>query len=154
MGAVYFYHMTRSPLGATLPLLLTKSIGAGWRVLLRAQTPEQEAHVDDLLWTHDPGSFLPHGRDDPAGVNPVLIGNQDTALAGREALISVFGAEIGAEEAQASQRGMILFDGQDESAVAHARTQWKTLTGAGIAAQYWSDAEGSWQMKAEAGAQD
>ena len=31
MGAAYFYHLTRQPLEATLPMLLEKSLGAGWR---------------------------------------------------------------------------------------------------------------------------
>ena len=29
MGAAYFYHLTRQPLEATLPMLLEKSLGAG-----------------------------------------------------------------------------------------------------------------------------
>jgi DNA polymerase-3 subunit chi len=30
-----------------------------------------------------------------------------------------------------------------------ARVQWKALTGAGCAAQYWSEESGNWEKKAE-----
>jgi len=30
-----------------------------------------------------------------------------------------------------------------------ARAQWRSLTGAGIAAEYWSEESGRWQKKAE-----
>ncbi len=153
MGAVYFYHMTRAPLSATLPSLLKKSLGAGWRVLVRAPDVEAQGRIDDLLWTYDAGSFLPHGVED-GPPQAILIGSVETALGARDAVVSVLGADIGAEEAQAAIRGMILFDGEDQSAVSHARTQWRALTGAGVQAQYWSDAEGGWQMKAEAGGGD
>lgn len=150
MGAVYFYQMTRSPLGATLPTLLMKSLGAGWRVLVRTPNAQAQARIDDLLWSYDPGSFLSHGINETTGRQAVLIGAGETPLDGRDAVVSVLGAEIAAPEAQAATRGMILFDGHDEGAIAHARTQWRALTGAGVAAQYWSDAEDGWQMKAEA----
>jgi DNA polymerase-3 subunit chi len=35
--------------------------------------------------------------------------------------------------------------------VARARDQWRGLTRAGIAAQYWSEESGSWVKKAETG---
>ena len=148
MGAVYFYHMTRSPLTATLPSLLQKSLGAGWRVLVRAPDVATRDQIDDMLWTFDPGSFLPHGVEDGPDLT-VLVAAPEVERGDRDAVISVLGADVSAADATACTRGMILFDGQDEAAVAHARKQWKALTTEGIAAQYWSDAEGGWQMKAQ-----
>ena len=63
MGAAFFYHMTRTPLGETLPVLLTKSLGAGWQVLVRPHSEDRAAWLDDFLWTYADDSFLPHGRD-------------------------------------------------------------------------------------------
>jgi DNA polymerase-3 subunit chi len=59
------------------------------------------------------------------------------------------GAEVTPAEVAAAERVWILFDGRDETAVARARDQWKALTGAGTAAQYWSEESGRWQKKAE-----
>ena len=41
MGAAYFYHLTRRPLEETLPVLLDKARGAGWRVAVRGRDPER-----------------------------------------------------------------------------------------------------------------
>lgn len=147
MGAVYFYHMTRSPLSATLPTLLQKSRDAGWRVLVRAPDANARDQIDDMLWTFDPGSFLSHGAQD-GPLQHILITGPDVPRGAREAVISVLGAPLEPDEIQTCDRGMILFDGQDADAVAHARTQWKSLTAAGVSAQYWSDADGGWTMKA------
>jgi DNA polymerase-3 subunit chi len=45
----------------------------------------------------------------------------------------------------------VIFDGHDGAAVQVARDQWKALTQAGCAAQYWAQDSGQWAMKAEAG---
>ena len=44
MGVAYFYHLTRQPLEVTLPMLLGKSLAAGWRVVVRG-TDQQ--HLQD-----------------------------------------------------------------------------------------------------------
>ena len=50
MGAAYFYHLTRAPLEHTLPVLLGKARGAGWRVAVRGVEPARMAYLDDRLW--------------------------------------------------------------------------------------------------------
>ena len=40
-------------------------------------------------------------------------------------------------------------DGNDPAALDIARGQWKALTDAGCAAQYWSEESGRWEKKAE-----
>ena len=37
--------------------------------------------------------------------------------------------------------------GNDLAAVDRARNQWRTLSGAGIAMEYWSEADGRWEKK-------
>lgn len=150
MGAVYFYHMTRTPLDATLPVLLEKSLAAGWRVAVRGPDRAQLEHLDELLWLRPEEGFLPHGLD--GGEHdlrqPVLLGT-DPALADRQALICVGGAAPAPEEVAGLERASILFDGTDAAAVETARAHWRSLTGAGCKAQYWSQESGSWEKKAE-----
>ncbi|MEM8631157.1 MAG: DNA polymerase III subunit chi [Pseudomonadota bacterium] len=151
MGEAYFYHMTRQPLEATLPVLLQKSLQAGWRVLVRGQSPERLDWLDQRLWLGPEEGFLPHGL---AGgphdaLQPVLLSTEGSATNGAACLMSVDGAEVTAPEAEDYTRVCILFDGTDASAVDHARGQWRQLTGGGVPAKYWSEEGGSWQMKAE-----
>ena len=61
----------------------------------------------------------------------------------------VDGAQISAAEIEALDRVCVLFDGNDPEALDVARGQWKTLKDAGASAQYWSQADGRWEKKAE-----
>lgn len=151
MSEVFFYHLTRSRPADTLSLLLEKSLAAGWRVLVRGTDPDRLAALDDRLWLQPEDGFLPHGMagGDRDADQPILLTLGTDGPAGRQAVVSVDGAQIAADEVAQIARGMILFDGQDAAALAHARTQWRALTGAGIKAKYWSEETGKWQMKAE-----
>ena len=152
MGAVYFYHLTDSPLEATLPELLDRARGQGWRVLVRGTDPGHLERLDEALWDGPAEAFRPHGlAGGPCDANqPVLLGIGVPAE-GFDCVMCVDGAALSAAEVAAAQRACVLFDGQDESAVAAARMLWKSLTGQSIAAQYWAQEDGRWIKKAEAG---
>lgn len=154
MGAVYFYHLTRSSLADAARLLLAKSLEAGWRVELRCADAGLADRLDQQLWMGPEEDFLPHGRagGDHDARQPVLLTVPgERAANAPSALMSAGGAEVTAEEAAALERVLILFDGGDGMAVDHARGQWRALTGAGAAAQYWSQEGGKWEKKAESG---
>lgn len=152
MGAAYFYHLTRRPLQDTLPVLLEKARGAGWRIVVRGgQDQERLTWLDASLWQGSEDSFLPHGlAGGPHDVlQPILLVSDQTMANNPDCLMAVDGAEILPEEVKTLQRVCILFDGTDAQAVQLARGQWKSLTAAGCAAQYWSEESGRWEMKAE-----
>lgn len=155
MGSAYFYHLTRHPLEVTLPQLLGKARGAGWRVLVRGVEDARLDWLDEKLWLGPDESFLPHGRaGGPHDARqPILLSRDtDTAANNAQCLMAIDGAEVSPEEVGALERACVLFDGIDETALNHARGQWKALTDAGCAAQYWSEASGRWEKKHEAGA--
>lgn len=152
MGAAYFYHLTRQPLEATLPMLLEKSLGAGWRVAVRGRDAARLVWLDERLWLGPEDGFVPHGiAGGPHDADQPVLLTTDSALPnGAVCVMAIDGAEVSTEEVQALERVCILFDGNDDAAVQVARGQWKLLTGAGCAAQYWSEAGGRWEKKAEA----
>jgi len=152
MGAAYFYHLTRRPLHETLPALLDKALAAGWPVAVRGRDAALLDRLDEQLWLSPEDGFLPHGR---AGgphdaAQPVLLTTGPAHPNGARCVMSVDGADVTPDEVQRLDRVCILFDGNDEAALQTARGQWKALTGAGCAAQYWSEASGKWEKKAEA----
>ncbi|EIE52974.1 DNA polymerase III subunit chi [Salipiger aestuarii] len=151
MGAAYFYHLTHRPLEAALPALLEKSLAAGWRVTVRGVDPQRMEWLDQKLWLGADDGFLPHGLAGGAhdALQPVLLTVAEGLTNGTSCLMSVDGAPVSADETNRLERVCILFDGQDPQAVDHARGQWKALAGAGCAAQYWSEASGRWEKKAE-----
>lgn len=150
MGTAMFYHLTRSTAEDTVTSLLGRAVGMGWRVMIRGGDAARLDRLDTRLWTLPENSFLPHGRSGGANdaAQPVLLG--DGAITNDATAIMVLdGADVTMTEAQTLTRVWLIFDGEDPAALAAARVQWKTLTDAGIAAQYWSEETGKWQMKAE-----
>ena len=150
MGTAMFYHLTRSSSDDTVTSLLGRAVTLGWRIMIRGGDAAHLDRLDTHLWTHPENSFLPHGREgggnDPA--QPVLLGCGPITNAAT-AMILLDGADVSLDEARSLTRVWLIFDGNDPAALAAARRQWKTLTEAGIAAQYWSEDTGKWQMKAE-----
>lgn len=152
MGAAYFYHLTRRPLEATLPMLLGKALQAGWRVAVRGVDPGRMDWLDQKLWQGPEEGFLPHGlAGGPHDADqPVLLTTAPDMPNAAACLMTVDGAGVEPDEVQRLERVCILFDGNDPDAVQVARGQWKALTGAGCSAQYWSEESGRWEKKAEA----
>ena len=152
MGAAYFYHLTQKPLEVTLPMLLGKALGAGWRVAVRGTDAARMDWLDQKLWLGPEEGFLPHGL---AGgphdaAQPVLLTVARDAANTPQCLMTMDGADVAPDEVQRLERVCVLFDGNDPSAVETARGQWRNLTGAGCSAQYWSEESGRWEKKAEA----
>lgn len=152
MGVVMFYHLTRSSVDETLMQLLPRAMGQGWRVMIRGTDPAALARLDAQLWLGGEDAFLPHGlQGGPHDADqPVLIG-QGAIANDAKGLFLLDGAETSAVEARGLERVWLLFDGGDGEALARARTQWKALTEAGVAAQYWSEESGRWEKKVEKG---
>jgi len=152
MGAVYFYHLTRQPLERTLPVLLDKARQAGWRIAVRGTDPARMDWLDEKLWLGPEDGFLPHGcaGGPHDAAQPILLTTEAQAANEPACVMAVDGAAVDPAEVAALERVCILFDGNDDAAVQHARGQWKALTGAGCAAQYWSEESGRWEKKAEA----
>ena len=149
MGAVYFYHLTETPLETTLPMLLGKARDAGWRVLVRGTDPAVLDRLDAILWERPEDGFLPHGRaGGPRDADqPILLG--DGPSDGFACVMSISGAPVEPQEVKLAERVCVIFDGQDGDAVQYARSQWKDLTAAGCPAQYWAQDGGRWVKKAE-----
>ena len=154
MGAAFFYHLTQQPLDATLPMLLGKAQGAGWRVVVRGTDRARLDWLDEKLWLGPEEDFLPHGRvgGPHDAAQPILLTDQNDCPNAAQCLMTIDGAPVTPQEVAAFERVCILFDGHDPAALAHARTQWKSLTDAGASAQYWSEESGRWEKKAETSA--
>lgn len=146
---VWFYHLERSRLEQVLPNLLERTLARGWRAVVQTGAPERVDALDLMLWTYREDSFLPHGTagDGYAAEQPVFIttGNDSPNGAGLRFLVD--GAE---HDAMADyDRVVFIFDGHDESAVAHARRQWKKAHSKDLEVSYWQQNDaGNWEKRA------
>ena len=150
MTEVLFYHLEGQRLEGVLPTLLEKSLERGWRVVVQGVSEERIEALDAHLWTYRDDGFLPHGtwRESEAQAQPVLLtlteGNPNAA----EVRFLIEGAAVPAD-AGAYQRIVLLFDGDDEEAVAAARVHWSEAKAKGFDVTYWQpDDRGRWVKKA------
>lgn len=154
MGTVMFYHLTRSTAAEMLAVNAPRALAQGWRVMVRGTDEAALDRLDCDLWLAggDEG-FLPHGREaGPLDTDqPVLLG-RGAGGNGAKVLALIDGAAAADTEVTAMERVWILFDAGDPARVQSAREQWKAMTAAGHAAQYWSDESGRWEKKADSAA--
>lgn len=146
---VLFYHLEQQPLEAVLPLLLEKTLERGWRAVVQAGTAERLDALDQHLWTWRDDSFLPHGRrqDGHPERQPVYLTTTDENPNSATVRFLVDGAE--APDPKGYARLVVMFDGNDESALAAARGIWKNYKDQGCAVTYWQQGEtGGWVKKA------
>ena len=149
MSEVWFYHLTQTSLENALPQLLAKALERGWRVLVRAGSPERIEHLDRSLWTQDQADFLPHGlAGGPHDARqPILLTTAAGNPNGAQVLVLLDGAGADAATVAAFERTLVVFDGGDPDAVDAARAFWKVVTGAGHDARYWAQDGGGWVKK-------
>lgn len=149
MAEIRFYHLTRSPLERVLPLLLEKTLEAGERAVVMAETEERIEALNALLWTYSDRRFLPHGsaKDGFPERQPIWLTTRPENPNGAKYLFLTDGAE--SEGFASFDRCFLLFDGRDDTAVGAARQQWKALRDSGMEISYWQqDDSGRWQNKA------
>src|SRR5215470_2996397 len=138
MTEILFYHLQRQPLEKVLPQLLEKSLERGWRVVVQASSDERIEALDAHLWAYRDDNFLAHGtyRESEAAMQPVLLTVNGDNPNGANVRFLVDGAPV-PEDAATYQRVVLLFDGEDDEAVAAARLCWSDAKQRGFEATYW-----------------
>ncbi len=145
---IRFYHMTRTTLEAALPQMLEKTLERGQRAVVRASSAERVEALTSWLWTYRDRSFLPHGsaKDGHGALQPVWLTDQDERPNGAQVLFLTDGAV--SQRLDDYELCAVLFDGNDEAALAAAREQWRGLKDSGHDLTYWQqDAQGRWEKK-------
>ena len=149
MSEVLFYHLTTSPVEATLPGLLEKSLERDWKVCVRSPNADRLDALDRHLWTFREDSFLPHGKADDANkeMQPIVLTTEKINPNGAHLLMLLDGAWDEPEVLKTYDRVCVFFDGNDPEAVQDARTNWSKLKDADIPLKYWAQENGSWVQK-------
>ncbi len=149
MAEVLFYQLTSSPLEASLPEMLERSLARGWRVVLRCGSEAGLAGLDAMLWTYRDDAFLPHGTaaGGQGARQPVCLTLGDENINDANVLMLVDGARATVAEMATFERTCLIFDGRDERAVEAARADWRAVQAAALPAVYWAQEEGRWVKK-------
>ena len=152
MSKVWFYHLERTSLEGVLPNLLEKCLNQGWHAVVEAPAEELVTRLDEWLWEFSKESFLPHGtaRDGDPATQPVYLTAGPENPNAAQVRFCVGGADPSPCLAHSPpyERVFVLFDGNDEAALARARLQWAALKGAPHERAYWAqNEEGRWVNK-------
>lgn len=145
---ISFYHLTRTTLEAALPQMLEKTLERGQRAVVRAGSAERVEALNGWLWTYKDRGFLPHGsaKDGREALQPIWLTEKDERPNEAQVLFLTDGAV--SEELADFERCAVLFDGNDEAALAAARAQWAGLKDAGHDLTYWQqNDQGRWEKK-------
>lgn len=150
MTEVHFYHLQRAPLDAALPKLLEKVLGAGARAMVRVPDAPLADHLDQVLWTYDRQSFLPHGTEQSRWPDrqPILLTTRSQNVNQATMLVLINNADK-PDDWQRYDRVLYMFDGRDQDITARAREDWKAFRDKASKLCYWQQGEqGGWQQKA------
>lgn len=146
--AVDFYHCTRTPLLDVAVRLAAKAYDSGQRLLVLAAA-ELLTELDNLLWTLQPESFLPHGIAGAAEdrAQPILLTSDSAAIgapANRATLLLLLARPV--PRSDGFSRILNLFA---SDSIAQARADWRALQDAdGFACNYWQQSErGGWRRQ-------
>lgn len=147
MAEVGFYHLLTTSLERALPRLIERAWSQGYRIVVRAASPERVEHINAVLWSYGEASFLPHGsaRDGNAEVQPIWLTHRDENPNNASMIVLVDGLE--AQDLQSFSRCADLFDGNDANAVEAARGRWRRVREAGHDLTYWQQTATGWERK-------
>lgn len=149
MTEVLFYHLQGVTLEGVLPPLIEKSIERGWRVTIQTASEERADALDSHLWTYRDDAFLAHGtwRDRDAADQPVILAVDERNPNASSVRFLVDRAEL-PSDAASYERLVLIFNGEDDDAVAAARSAWSDCKAKGFEATYWQpDERGRWQRR-------
>lgn len=144
---VDFYHLTLAPIDRVLPSIAERVLGSGGRLVIVAADAGLRTRIDQLLWSYNTGSFLPHGEAGGAwdAEQPALIAEDLTPANGARNVALVDG--VWRDAALDFDRAFHLFD---EDSIAAARAAWRALgEREGVERRYWrQDENGRWAQVA------
>ena len=147
MTEARFHHLERRRVDQALPRLLERALEEGRRVVVRASSDEMVAALNERLWTYDDASFLPHGAagDGDPSSQPIFLTSEVENPNAATMLVRLSGVQAGAAD-EKFDLVVLMFDGRDEGALAHARGEWRRLKDEGRAISYWRETdEGGWE---------
>ena len=152
MTEVLFYHLERARLEDVLPQLVQKTLERGWKAVVQTVDADRLKNLSNQFWQWRDDEFLAHGSeaDGNAQLQPVWLTTGDENPNRSNIRFLVDGAQF--DNPDGLDRLIILFDGNDDNALAAAREKWKSVSSQGLTATYWQqDDRGRWTKKAESG---
>lgn len=144
MKEIRFYHMTQSPLEKTLPDLLAKTLGRGWRAVVVLENRGAIDEISSLIWGYRPHAFLAHSvkGDGMEKESPLYLSTEIENPNSANVLFLCNGTILGGE----GDYDLVcdLFDGRFDDTKAAARERYVAYREKGYSLTYWQQTETGW----------
>jgi len=142
-----FYHLEKMSFEEAVPLVLEKAYERGNKVLVRLEGASASDSLNQVLWTYNPDSFIPHGveKDGFPEEQPIFITHKKDFNPNGADILVVYNPKDVPEMAGFS-RVLIFFNGMDEEALKDARFVWRN-TRENNELHYWQKENGRWAEK-------
>ncbi|OYU14827.1 MAG: DNA polymerase III subunit chi [Alphaproteobacteria bacterium PA4] len=138
-----FYQLASRRAEDVVAQLVTRALGAGYRIAIRAGDAALLARVDAALWL-PAASFVPHGLDSDLGSEraagqPVLLTHAPLPAANGADCLMQLGDDL-PDDLTGLRRALYLFD---DAALETARARWRRVAKTeGFQPVYWREGEG------------
>lgn len=150
MTEIRLYRAVQSSLDQVLPSILAKAAARGQRIVVLLPDKASVERYNELLWTYQADSFLPHGsaKDGHADQQPIWLTDQEENPNGAEILVTLR-AENEAIPAFAGSFALCcdLVDGRIEQETMAARKRWVAYKAQGHEMTYWLQTEQGWEKQ-------
>ena len=148
MTDIGFYHLQNITAEVALPKLLSLTLKAGKRALVRSDSVDFLVTLSRVLWASDNGLWLPHGmeKERNAEYQPIWLTTQNDNQNKATFLFLMEASEC--VDVANFERCFDLVNGNDPVSVNAGRMRWKLHKEAGHILHYWQQNEkGKWKEK-------
>ena len=145
-----FYKVDEASVSDAVLTLVQKARGTGKKMLIYCPSPAAST-IDDVLWSHDAGSWLPHGLDNADGAELAAVwvcSDMASNPIAADYVMLLHGAVP--ENWKGFARAFVVFDGKSDAQLQQTRAQWlqwKTRPQTELA-YFAQTAGGGWEQKA------
>ncbi|AQX18531.1 MULTISPECIES: DNA polymerase III subunit chi [Bartonella] len=148
MVDILFYHLTKSTLKETLPVLVERALKRFGRITIQCMNKEQCNFIDTCLWVYADESFIGHGTeyDKYPDLQPVFLTTGQENPNDSKVRFLIDGAVC--SDVDIYQRLVIMFDGHNDTQLNLIREQWKDYKTKNYNLTYWQQTEDyRWEQK-------
>lgn len=146
---ILFYHLEASTPFEDAPKLLMKAYKTGLKTLVLCPDTVFRDRLDQVLWTFEAESFLPHGTVSDtknADKQPILLSSDPVARDEIKLVLVLDGADI--PITTGFERAFVMFDSRNSSILSKVRKDWVMCKEHGFNLSYWQKTSaGGWEKK-------
>lgn len=138
---IFFYHLTRSSLENTLPVLVERALDRFGRVTIQCLSKEQRDAIDNHLWVYADEAFIGHGTecDRYPNLQPIFLTTGHENPNDSKIRFLLEGAVC--LDINTYQRLVVIFDGRNDAQLDLVRAQWKQYKAENHNLTYWQQTE-------------